>query len=113
MKNGEIAFNLTCECAMTKNDIGEDEGYCPLPNKQVIEGYIEAIKAVWYQDNCHTLDRVNYRSAIACGIGNYDTSLSDALDLKLQTYFHPWVQKVEVKTCLVKTLPDTPRLVTL
>lgn len=83
MKNGEIAFNLTCECAMTKNDKGEDEGYCPLPNKQVIEGYIEAIKAVWYQDNCHTLDRVNYRSAIACGIGNYDTSLSDALDLKL------------------------------
>jgi len=47
-KTEEIAFNLTCECAMTKNEEGEDEGYCPLPNKQVIEDYIAAIKSVWY-----------------------------------------------------------------
>ncbi len=58
MKNGEIAFNLTCECAMVrKND--KDLGYCPLPDRKLMMRYISAIKNVWYQDNCHTYDRDN------------------------------------------------------
>lgn len=43
--------------------------------------YIAAMKKVWYQDNCHTLDRENLSAFLDCGIGSYDTSLSDAVDL--------------------------------
>lgn len=32
MKNNEIAFNLSCECSMKKDDKGVDLGYCPLPD---------------------------------------------------------------------------------
>lgn len=44
MKNGEIAFSLTCECAMSKPKDTEDIGYCPLPDRKLMMRYIDAIK---------------------------------------------------------------------
>ena len=57
-KTGEVVFSLTCECALAQK--GEvDLGFCPLPGKNITRDYIEKIKKVWYQDNCHTYDREN------------------------------------------------------
>ena len=72
MKNGDIAFCLTCICAIAKEPIGEDIGYCPLPDRKLMMQYIYAIKEVWYQDNCHTYERENLNAQIDCGCGYYD-----------------------------------------
>jgi hypothetical protein len=47
---------------MSKDGAGLDIGYCPLPTQKQMMDYIEAIKQVWYQDNCSTLDRENFTS---------------------------------------------------
>lgn len=82
MKNNNIAFNLTCDCSMTTDNNNTDIGFCPLPNRQKMMDYIAAIKLVWYQDNCHTLDRENFSAMIECGVGDYDTRLRDAINLR-------------------------------
>jgi hypothetical protein len=48
LKNGEIAFNLTCECGLATTKAGVDLGFCPLPDRKLMMQYISAIKKVWY-----------------------------------------------------------------
>jgi hypothetical protein len=90
MRNGEIAFSLTCECAMASRD-GQDLGYCPLPDRKQMMDYIAAIKRVWYQDNCHTYDRENLNAQIDCGCGDYDSTLPTAVNLRFEVLYYPWV----------------------
>ena len=47
-----------------------------------MQQYISAIENIWYNDGCHTLDRENYIAQIDCGIGNFDTTLSNAVGLR-------------------------------
>ena len=73
----------------------EDIGYCPLGDQALMTSYIEAIENIWYQDNCHTLDRENLAAQLECGVGNFDTSMEEAVDLRFQVYFYPWVQELD------------------
>ena len=56
--DGNLAFSLLCECALT----GGNTGYCPLPGMREMTDYIDAIKKIWYADTCHTYDRDNLRA---------------------------------------------------
>ena len=73
-----------------------------------MKDYIRKIKAVWYQDNCHTYDRENMYAQIDCGIGNNDDSLRDALTALFSLKFFPFIQDPQIKTCLFKVLPESP-----
>jgi hypothetical protein len=76
---------------MKLDDKGVDIGYCPLPDTQKVMDYIYAMKLVWYQDNCHTLDRENFSAMIECGVGDYDSRLSTAINLRFEVMYWPWV----------------------
>lgn len=107
MKDGSLAFSLTCECAMRQNDNKNDIGYCPIPQQTLIVDYIKKIKKVWYQDNCHTLDRENLSAAIDCGVGNYDTKLSEAIEARFTFLYYPWLQDEGQKACIESALPES------
>jgi hypothetical protein len=93
MANGSQAFNLTCDCAMVRDSkTNADVGYCPLPDQSVIETYIDAIKEVWANDGCHTLDRENYVAQVDCGAGSWNSIISTAMDAKFQIDYWAQVQ---------------------
>jgi hypothetical protein len=71
--------------------------------------YIEKMKNVWYQDNCHTYDRENLNAQIDCGCGDYDTTLEDALAERFKVLFYPWAQDPTILSCISKVLPDSKR----
>ena len=94
---------------MSKSSGAVDSGYCPLPDRKLMMRYIDAIKEVWYQDNCHTYDRENLNAQIDCGCGDYDATLPTAVDLRFQVKYYPWVQNEDVRTCIRRILPDSAR----
>lgn len=92
---------------MKKDDNGKDIGYCPLGDQILMENYISAIKQVWYQDNCATLDRENLSAMIECGVGDYDSRLKTAVDYRFQVLYYPWVQDSDQKSCIERIFPDS------
>lgn len=58
LKNGEVKFELDCECGLTKDVNGTDIGYCPIPSRDDLKNYTVWMKKMWLGDNCHTYDRV-------------------------------------------------------
>ena len=107
-KTGEVVFSLTCECALAqKSDI--DLGYCPLPTQKITREYIEKIKKVRYQDNCHTYDRESLNAQIDCGCGDYDSTLEDAVEARFKLYYYPYIHDTKVAECISNVVPDSKR----
>jgi hypothetical protein len=93
---------------MSKKD-SVDLGYCPLPSKNYTLNYIEKIKKVWYQDNCHTYDRDNLNAQIDCGCGDYDTTLEEAVDARFKLLYYPYIHDSKVSQCIKNVVPDSKR----
>ncbi|CDW75999.1 UNKNOWN [Stylonychia lemnae] len=96
-----VQFELQCECGL--ETIGD--GFCPLPVLSEMQKYINSIKKVWYQDNCHTYDRSNFYAQVDCGVGNNDDTLKDAVNLQFKISYYPFLHKKQ--ECLEKVLPDS------
>ena len=80
-----------------------------MPLKNITGDYIEKIKKVWYQDNCHTYDRDNLNAQIDCGCGDYDSTLEDAVEARFKVYYYPYILDDKVAECIKNVVPDSKR----
>ena len=62
---------------------------------------------MWLGDNCHTLDRANFKAQLECGIGlNYDI-LDQSTKRAFEIAHYPNVQSEENYKCLESLKPDS------
>ena len=89
MKNGELYFQLQCECGLA----GENKniGYCPLPESGMIKNNIKWMTKMWIGDNCHTYDRANFEAQLECGIRKNYFILANATQTHFNLTYFPFV----------------------
>ena len=89
MKNGDIYFQLQCECGLA----GEDTkvGYCPLPKSDMVKNNIKWMTKMWIGDNCHTYDRYNFEAQLECGIRKNYFILANATQTHFNLTYFPFI----------------------